>query len=370
MLFRYLRALGSSRTRHEVVSMMPPGPVADRIADLGVPVHSLYVDTSWKLPAGVVRMRNLVDRLDPWVVQGWMYHGSLVATLALRLARRSDIGLVWAIHHSLSEPKLEKRATRTVLRTLRRLSDRADIITYCARQSRDQHVAFGLPADRDQVVPNAIDLDEFAPDPLARLRLQAAAGIPAGRQIVGTIARAHPMKDHPAFVAALIDLLRAGHDVHGVLIGHGQPDGPAARAARAAGIADRLTALPACDNVAALVPGLDAYLLSSAWGEALPLAVAEAMAASVPAVVTDVGDSGWLVQGCGASCPPRRPDLMAQALGRILALPADDHATLGRKARARIRAIMSMPRYIDAHADIHAAAALRRSPVPPAGEFA
>jgi len=61
---------------------------------------------------------------------------------------------------------------------------------------------------------------------------------------------------------------------------------------------------------------------------------------------------------------------MAQALGRILALPPDDHATLGRKARARIRAIMSLPRYINAHADIHAAAALRRSPVPPAGEFA
>lgn len=370
MLFRYLRAMGPARDRHRVVSMMPPGPVAERITQLEVRVDSLHVDAVWNIPRGVIRLQRLIDRLEPCVVQGWMYHGSLLASLAVRLARRDEIGLVWAIHHSLAESRREKRATRAVLHALCRLNDRTDVITYCARQACQQHVAFGFPADRNQVVPNALDLSEFAPDPLARSRLQAAAGIPPGRRIIGTIARSHPMKDHAAFVAALACLLREGHDVQGVLIGAGQPDGPAVQAARAAGIADRIVALPARDDIAALVPGLDAYLLSSAWGEALPVAVAEAMAAGVPAVVTDVGDSGWLVQDCGESCPPRRPDLMAKGLARILALSPDDRCALGLACRARIEHVMSMPQYVGTYAQIHAAAMSRRSRARPVGAHA
>lgn len=360
MLFRYLRAIGDHRSRHSVVSMMPPGPVADRIKGLGVPVDSLNVRSVLDLPSGVLRLRRMIGDGPPACLHGWMYHGSLVATLALRMSGRTDMGLVWAIHHSLSEPRREKPTTRAVLHLLRRLSDRPDAITYCARLSRDQHRAFGLSARRDHVVPNAIGLDEFAPDPLAAQRLREAARIPPGRRIVGTVARAHPMKDHEGFARAIAHLVRDGHDVHGVLIGSGQPDGPAMRTARAAGIADRLSALPARADIPALVPGLDVYLLSSAWGEALPLSVAEAMAAGVPAVVTDIGDCAWLVGEAGAVCPPRRPDLLAGAVADILALPPAGYRALALRARARIGDTMSMTDYAARHLAIHAEACARR----------
>ena len=41
MLLRYLRALGTDRRHHTVVSMMPAGPVAQMIRDLGVEVVDL-----------------------------------------------------------------------------------------------------------------------------------------------------------------------------------------------------------------------------------------------------------------------------------------------------------------------------------------
>ncbi|NHF73093.1 glycosyltransferase [Paracoccus xiamenensis] len=349
MLLRYLRALGPARDRHSVVSMMPCGPVAAMIRDGGVEVGDLGAASARQIPAAIRRLQTVIRQRDPQVIHGWMYHGSLVATLALRLGRRPDIGLIWAIHHSLADPAREKMTTRAVLRGLRFMAERADTITYCAQQSAQQHAAFGLPPARAQFVPNAIDTQEFRPDPTARARLAAATGIPEGRRVIGSFARAHPMKDHPAFVQALAQLVDQGLDVQGLLIGNGQPGGPAEAEAARLGISDRLTTLPARDDIAALVPGLDAYLLSSAWGEALPLAVAEAMAAGVPAVVTDVGDCRWLVGDCGAAVPPRRPDLMARALSDLLALPADRRAALSAACRARIIQQLSLPDYITRH---------------------
>lgn len=365
MLFRYLRACGDAAENHVVVSVMPRGPVAALIDSLGVEV----IDLGATGPAGMARaaasLATLFVRRPPEVVHGWMYHGSLVATLALALGRKSRVGLVWGIHHSLADPAREKLTTRAVLAALRGLASRADAITYCSREAERQHAAFGLSADRACFVPNAIDTDEFRPDPAAQARLRQVAGVPEGRLIVGGIGRAHPMKDHAAFAQVIARLARRGVDAHGVLIGAGQPEGDAMRVAAAEGVADRLTALPARDDLPALVPGLDVYLLSSAWGEALPLAVAEAMAAGVPAAVTDVGDCAWLVGPTGRVCPPGRPDLLAEAVQDLLLLSRDERAELSTACRSRIGQKMSMTQYVFRHAELYQVCRARRHAMSP-----
>ena len=361
MLLRYLRAMGDARAGHVVVSMMPPGALAAEIAALGVPVRTMGVAGAAGLPAGVMRLVRLIRAHDPQVLHCWMYHGCLAGTLAVLAARRGDIGLLWGMHHSLADPRREKRMTRAVFAALRRLAGRADVITYCSRVARDQHRRQGLSDARDRLIPNAIDCDEFRPDPQARARLSALAGIPPGRLIVGSVGRNHPMKDHAAFARCIAALVRMGHDVHGVVIGGGQPGGPAERQAAADGIADRLSAIGPRQDIPALVPGFDLYLLSSAWGESMPLAVAEALASGVPAVVTDVGDSQWLVGEAGAVCPPCDSAAMAQAASRILSLPAARRAGLGSCGRERMIALMSMPHYVELHETAYRDALVRRA---------
>ena len=236
------------------------------------------------------------------------------------------------------------------------LSDRAGVIAYCSRVQRDQHREAGLKSARDRLIVNAVDCDAHAPDPQARSRLQQLAEIPPGRMIVGTVGRAHPMKDHAGFAQALAHLVQRGHDVHGVVIGNGQPGGPAVQAAAACGIADRLSAFGARNDAPALMAGFDVYMLSSAWGEALPVSVMEAMAAGVPAVVTDVGDAGELVAGLGMVCPPRDPQALADGAETLLCLPDAARAILSERCRDRIRNRYSLRGYIAAHEDAYACA--------------
>jgi glycosyltransferase involved in cell wall biosynthesis len=70
--------------------------------------------------------------------------------------------------------------------------------------------------------------------------------------------------------------------------------------------------------------------------------VGEAMSCGVPCVVTDVGDSGYLVGDTGVIVPPRDPQALAQGLLRLVSLLPEKRRALGEKARRRIQSFFSI----------------------------
>ncbi len=353
MLQRYLAALGSDARDHSVVSLMGDGVIAEPIRSLGVNVTSLNLREGQVTPGSLVNLRRAVRELAPDVVHGWMYHGCMAAWAAIAGRITSKPGLVWAVHHSLQDIQNEKRSNRILIRALAKLSGFAGQITYCSDVSRKQHEAIGFSGANSALIPNAIDTNMFRPDDAARKRLEDLCGVNDGRFFVGNFARSHPMKDHVSMVRATAKLLESGYDVHAVIFGQGTTTSPAVAEANALGISDRFSAFEGRPDVEKLVPGLDIFLLSSAWGEAFPLAVAEAMACQVPCVVTDVGDSGFLVGNSGLVVPPADPDAQAGAVAQLLDAGPDKRAELGQLARERIKSEFSAERYIQLHEDAY-----------------
>ncbi|MDR6266716.1 glycosyltransferase [Roseobacter sp. N2S] len=353
MLFRYLRGLGSARKQHRVVSLLPPEYFSREIEKLGVRVDSINLPPGRITLAGLRKMRRLVADMRPDIIHGWMYHGSFAASVAnVGLGPASRV--IWSVHHSLHDLNAERRNTRILLKLLAPLSRYTGAITYCAAQSQSQHQQLGFSAKNDCVIPNGTDIAEFAADPQARGRLTSLAHIPDGRMVLGNINRNHPMKDQVSLIKATAILRDKGHDVHVILIGAGHHNSAAAKLAGELGLSERFSHLPARDDIPKIVPALDVFVLSSAWGEAFPLSVGEAMAAEVPAVVTDVGDSGWLVGDAGILVPPKDPEALATGIEKILHLSANERQALGQKARQRIETLFSLDAYIKAHADLYA----------------
>jgi glycosyltransferase involved in cell wall biosynthesis len=346
MLQRYLAALGPEAGRHSVISLLPEGAVARQIRELGVRVLSAGFAQGRASLSGLWRLRRLLRQADPDVVHAWMYHGCLAASCSLAGAGRRRPGLIWAIHHSLQDIRNERFATRFILRLMARLSGHPGMISYCSEASRRQHEAIGFAARRSSLIANAVDTAVFRPDPGARARLAALCGVPEGRLLIGNVARSHPMKDHVSMVRAAARLLQAGHDVQAVIIGNQVPGGPAVQEAERLGIGGRLSTFGARSDIAALMPGFDVFLLSSAWGEAFPLSVSEAMACGVPCVVTDVGDCALLVGDCGQVVPPGDPDAMAAAAARLLETGPEGRRRLGLSSRRRVEQEFSLQRYI------------------------
>lgn len=302
-----------------------------------------------RLPFALRKLSRILRDRKPDVVHGWMYHGCLAAGL---IAPR-DVPLVMGIHHSLQNPRNERLPTRVMLRMLAPISRRSAAVAYCGHSISEQHEAIGFARDRRVVIPNGIDCDVFHPNAEARGRLVDLAGIPPERVIIGNVTRNHPMKDVGMLVRALNRMVADGVDAHLVLVGEGQPEGPARLAAQVLGLDDRVTTLPARSDMEEIVPGFDIFALCSAWGEAFSLAMGEAMAAGVPSVTTDVGDGRWLLGDPDRIVPPRHDDKMAQVLSALARLSPAERHRLGMRDRDRVVSNFSLRSYAAAHRDMY-----------------
>ena len=316
-----------------VATLTPPGPAGARIAAAGAPVHDLGLRSLAHAPAALARLAALVRRTRPDLLMGWMHHAQLAATLAVRLAG-PPTPVIWNVRHSLGGLAHEKRTTRAVLRAQAALSGTPAAIVYNSAAARGQYEAFGFRGDRALVIPNGFPRSPEPDRRAARARAELLFDVPAGRLLVGLVARAHPMKDVPNLLAAFATLLDRGVDAHLLLAGEGM-DRPAPSVAALMAVIPpgRRTLAGRRGDVDDWLPGLDILAVPSAWGEGFPNILGEAMLAGVASVATDVGDSRWILGDDGRVVPPRDAPALADALSELAALGPEGRAALGRAAR-------------------------------------
>ena len=352
MLARFLGGLDLSVYPSTVLSLLPPGKVAPRVEQAGARVLTLDMVMARPRPSDIVRLVRSVRKAAPDLIHGWMYHGNLAASLGAMLSL-SFPPVIWSIHHTVDDIANEKPMMRRTISLLARLSSRTVAISYCSKIAADQHEKLGFDSRRRAVIPNGIDCNAFAPLPGRGTALRAMIGLPPERLVIGNVARFHPMKDQVSLVNAIGKLVSDGFDVQGVFLGEGHEDGPVRQTARELGIDERITTPGVRDDVAELLPGFDVVVQSSAWGEAFSLSLGEAMACGVPAVSTDVGDSGWMIGTTGVVVPPRDAAALAAGIAKILTLQPEERRALGQRARERVIENFSLPIYVQRHLDLY-----------------
>jgi glycosyltransferase involved in cell wall biosynthesis len=352
MLFKLLDAMHAAGFDAAVLSLMPPGPVGERISILGIPVYSLNVCSGMSSLTEILRMRRLVREIKPDVIQGWMYHGNLAAWFAHRWVNRAPV--VWNIRQSLYEIHHEKRLTRWVIRLGAALSSRVQAIVYNSHTSRPQHEAAGYDRRHALVIPNGFDLDRFKSSPERRLVFRKALKVDADVPLVGMVARWHPMKDHANFLRAAARVLERFKDVHFVLAGRGI-DADNAMLMDMIGslkLADRVHLLGEVSDVAVVMATLD-VLVSASSSEAFSNVLGEGMACGVPCVATDVGDSAKVLDGHGRIVPPHDPAAMAAAVIELLHLDRHRRVELGAAARLHVEENFSISEIADRYAALY-----------------
>jgi glycosyltransferase involved in cell wall biosynthesis len=364
MLYKFLSA---TRDKHPqaVLSLKDTGTIGPRIRDLGVPVYALDLNPALPDPSRVFRLRNLVRSFRPDLIQGWMYHGNVVANLAATFAD-SHPPVVWDVQQSVRRVWDYGIPTGMVILLGAKLSRKPAKIVYVSRTGARQHAALGYCEEKEIVIPNGVDCETFHPDDQVRQQVRAELGIGPENVLIGLVARYHPMKDHAGFLAAAGHLLKTHPSARLALIGKGVKDQPAIeKQVRALGIQDYVLRLGERRDTPRLTVAMDIACSASAWGEALSVALGEAMACGVPCAVTDVGDSAYLVGDTGISVPPSDPKALAAAMARLIDAGVEHRRKFGVSARQRIEREFSLPavsqRYEELYWELLSSKAVRTS---------
>ena len=342
---------------NEIILLGNEDALKQRFLRLGIPVHQMgMARRAFPTIRQVVQLMRLGRALQPDLIQGWMAHGNLAAVL-IRLALIRSVPLFWSVHQSLSHYGAQPLSTRFSIKALSLLSWIPRRIIYVSRVSREEHRAMGFRNTNAIHIPNGVDVSVFYSDAVRRAKARAQFGLPASARVIGHVGRYHPTKDQPTLLSALRLLLLEDQHACAVLIGHGLTEdnpnlNPWIGDSRLAG---RLQLLGPRSDIAELLPGFDIFCLSSV-SEACSMAILEAMSSELRCVVTDVGDSAWMLGGTGAVVPPGDPPALASALRRLLEVSPEAAATASKRARARVLQVFSQGRMIERYRRLYQAA--------------
>ena len=353
-LVRLLEGLDRARFASLVVTLRDGGSLTERAQRAGARVVSLGMRTTLPSPATIARLRAALRAFAPDVVQGWMYHGNLAATLGGRLLPERP-AVTWNIRQSLASLDRQRAGTRLVIRANALLSRRADRIVNNSVASARQHAALGFDASRVEIIANGFDSERFRPSAALRRTVRHELGLAPDALLVGMIARFDPVKRHDLFVAALEHAVDRGLDVHAVLAGTGMtaanPD--LARLVARPDVAARVHLLGERADVDRLMPALDVLVSASGWAEGFPNVLGEAMACGVPCLVTDTGDCAEIVGDGGVVVPPGDASALHTALDALLRMPQHERCAIGAAGRARVAAEFSLARCVARYAALY-----------------
>lgn len=335
-----------------VLSLADEGSMGEPIRELGVPVHMLGIRAGASGPGSLLKLRRLVRQLRPDVIQGWMYHGNLAASVAACLAPDRP-ALAWNVRHCLYDLANERPLTRQVIRVNRALSRCPGAIIYNSRLSREQHERFGFAAERGVVVPNGFDLTRLRPDLEAGMAVRREFGLPLDVTVVGHVARFHPMKDHASFLRAAVRVARENSSAWFLLVGRDvSPENPALADIVPQGLLGRFVFVGERSDPHRLMQAMDVFCLSS-WSEAFPNVLGEAMACGVPCVTTHVGDSADIIGNSGVVVPPYDSQALASGLQTMVRKSREKRRALGCAARARVKTHYGLDSVVRQYADLY-----------------
>lgn len=335
MLYKILENSVLLRRGGNVIALRGEGEMVERIRSLGIRVDCLDMRPgTFDLPK-MFRLYQMLRLEKPDVISTWMYHADFVGGI---MARLIGVPSIWGVRHSdISKNGINPR-TRIILKMCALLSSRIPKkIATCSFRARDVHVESGYHAIKFIVIPNGFDLDRFRPDIEARRALYKELGLADSACLIGLIGRFDPIKNHEGFVQAAALIAAKNENAYFLLAGNGVDQGNATLWGwiRRAGLEDRFYTLGLRKDVERITAALD-VAVNFSWGEAFSNAIGEAMACGVPCVVSDVGDSAFIVDDAGIVISPGNVDELARAVYHILALPDEKKNQLGERARERV----------------------------------
>ncbi len=288
----------------------------------------------WKgltsLPRGIFLFLKVVKKSRPQVIYTHDMRANMVAFFASFF---TSIPWVAHVHGWLGKTAILKtRIFEWIDQKLVRRAQRVLVGSeYLKTQMRE---IYGL--SQVDVVPNFVDWDAI--QKISTPDIHEKSPFPGFRGLViGTASRLHPGKGIDTLIQAFARLTQTIPDVRCLVVGEGSEKARLQQLARDLKIEDRVVLTGYVEDVFTYLQSFHIYVLASLQ-ESLPVSLLEALALGKPAVGTDVGDVGRVLDFGKKHLlvPPGDTDQLCQALIRLCQSP-ELRESLGREGSEVIK---------------------------------
>ena len=333
----------NSDYRHIVISLTGIGAMGRQLQSTGVDVYTMGIQSPLQFFNIFWKLVSIIRNIEPNIIQTWMYHGDFLGGLAARVAKNKNV--VWGVRatETTGNGKLQIALIKRASAWLSYLVPHT--IVCAAEAAKLAHIKIGYDGKRMVVIPNGFDLTKLVSTPADRDNLMVELGISRDTVVFGFIGRFHNDKDQANFIGAAAIVASKAPDARFLLVGRNldSKNAELTKWLDATGFQDRFHLLGERTDVPVCLAAMNIFCLSSRT-EGFPNVVGEAMAMSLPCVVTDVGDAAMLVADTGVVVPKEDASALANGMLQLLEMSPIERKNMGRRARARIEAEFTMDR--------------------------
>ena len=312
-----------------------PGLLVERMEAMGVPCRRIAMNSRFDFKAA----KALAALCGEWGIDLIHCHylrEHYTALLAKNYNRH--IRVIYTNHFVMDNDFITRLSNRW-------MDPRQDQIIAVCNKGKEQLMANGWKGERIQVIFNAVDLEAWAGD-RSDSTMRAELGIPEDRFVMLIASRFAHDKGHDYLMRSLKRLTEIS-DVPFtmVLAGDGELLEPTKALAAELGLTgEQVKFVGFRKDIKNLYKGADLYINASEH-EALSFLIVEAMAAGLPAVITDMAGNSDIIKSeadGGLLVTYNDPDSMASAMKRFMEEP-------GFLARCRERARENIENRFEVH---------------------
>lgn len=341
-LLRVVEALDRDQFTPEIwTAAAEPGELADEFRARDTAVHTVGIRESMMRPATLRSTWQMARELrgrNVDIVHGYLFEGNFLAALS-RLFRAAPITFV--AKRSLDH--YSRRDRRLAAAFSNRIADQ--VVVNAASVGALVQTHEWCPEAKILEIPNGV---EFPPAAVHR-------PLDPARPTIGMVGRLGWKKGYEFALEAFATLRKVIPGLQVEIVGEGNLRDELLRKRHALDLEDCVQFLGRRNDVPALLPRWDTYLLSSVI-EGMPNALLEAMAAGLPVVSTRAGGCGEIIEDgiSGLLVDTHNAAGIADALQRVLTDTslANSLSTAGRE---RVRQHYSLEAMIGAMQDAYRA---------------
>lgn len=328
-LLSFLRRLPPERFRHHLAYLYPDETLIEKFRPHVASLVPLGAGRGPGLLKAAAALRGWVRRNRVHVVHAQLLRAQLVARTAAWTAAlgagRVPVVTTWqnAFYDDFSVADFGSPARRAFVRRLDAVTGRYDrrFIAVSEHVAAHCSAALGVPRDKVIVIYNCVEPARYAPvSPEVLARTRAELGLAPEARIILSVGRLVVQKAQRHLIAAMQHVLRQVPHAVLLIAGGGPLRAELQAQVSALALGDRVRLLGPRGDVPALYQMADLFAFPSLY-EGLSVALVEALANALPAVVSDIPQNREVIEEAGLG--------LGLGMTSVRMVPREDAAGLG-----------------------------------------